>query len=488
MKYTAPTGLFDIIPQNPSSPWKSSFIWQHVEEIIRKTAASYGFQEIRTPIFERYELFSRGVGESSDIVSKEMYQFLDKGERSMALRPEGTAPVMRALVENGMMNQSTQYKLYYIAPMFRYDRPQAGRYRQHHQFGVEAIGVSAPEQDAEIIDLLYTVYSRIGIGNLTVKLNSIGNSEERQKFRTALLEYLKPHLEALSEDSRKRFVLNPLRILDSKDETDRRIVAGGPSILDFLESESSDRFASIQNLLHSLGIPFVIDPLLVRGLDYYNHCVFEITTETLGAQNSIGGGGRYDGLLEEIGGQKNIPCCGFGSGMERMIQTAIGQSSKTLPLPSGPQLFIIPLGEKAKQYSFSLLKELRAENISACMDFTGRKLAKVMSYAHQIGSQFVAVIGEDEMEKGCVELKEMHTGEKELVPLSSLLRIMQIECLSMPYMQLFETLSKPFENQYESDFFINRIRKSIQDTQTIVQNYKEIFEKIGDKEEPENKN
>lgn len=302
MKYTVPPGVFDIVPNSPQEPWRNSHIWQFVEQHIRSITREYGFEEMRTPIFERAELWQRGVGESTDIVSKEMYLFEDKGKRLMSLRPEGTAAAMRAVIENQLTNQGTIQKLYYIGPMFRYDRPQAGRYRQHHQFGVEAIGSDAPEQDVEVIDMLYTLYSRLGLKGLSVYINSIADPESRANFRNALKDYLRPFFSELSEDSQARLDVNPLRILDSKNPRDQEISKGAPSILDYLSSASRDHFEQVKKLLTAIKIPFEINPQLVRGLDYYNNTVFEVVAGELGAQNSIGGGGRYDGLLKMMGG------------------------------------------------------------------------------------------------------------------------------------------------------------------------------------------
>ena len=274
MTITIPPGVFDILPHDPKEKWRCSYLWQYVEEAIRQAARQYGFQEIRTPIFERTELFQRGVGATSDIVSKEMYTFEDKGERSMSLRPEGTAPVMRTFIENQLYNTSSVHKFFYICPMFRYERAQAGRYRQHHQFGVEAIGNAAPEQDAEVIDLVYTLYSRLGLKNLQVGLNSIGDVESRIAYRTALQDYLRAFYSELSADSKLRFESNPLRILDSKDPGDKKIAEKAPSILEFLNEESRSHFESVKQLLNSLKIPFEINTKLVRGLDYYNKTIF----------------------------------------------------------------------------------------------------------------------------------------------------------------------------------------------------------------------
>lgn len=417
-------GVYDILPDNPEELWKSSFLWQYIEGVIRTLAHSYGFRELRTPIFERTELFQRSVGEATDIVSKEMYTFKDKGDRLLSLRPEGTAPAMRAFLDSHLLNTGQQHKLYYISPMFRYERAQAGRYRQHHQFGVEAIGVQAPEQDAEVIDLLYTLFCRLGLKNLTVNINSIGDVESRSAFKALLQDYLKQHFDALSPDSQQRFHVNPLRILDSKAAQDQAIVANAPSILDALNSTSRDHFEEVKKLLTLLGIPFRINPLLVRGLDYYNYTVFEVTANELGAQNSVGGGGRYDGLLKSLGGP-DLPSCGFGCGLERLIQTMLKQQVQ-LPTRHAAALYIIPLGQAAKESCFPLLRELREQGIAAEMDFSGRKLGKSMQYANQIGAQYVTVVGDNELQAKEIEIKEMSSGNKSKVSLevSALVKVL----------------------------------------------------------------
>lgn len=411
-------GVFDILPNDPKEQWRSSYLWHTLEAQIRKITAEYGFQEIRTPIFERTELFKRSVGESSDIVTKEMYTFDDKGGRSMSLRPEGTAPVMRAFIEHQLQNISPVSKFYYIAPMFRYERAQAGRYRQHHQFGAEAIGNNSPEQDVEMIDLIYTLYNRLGIKNLKVSINSIGDTDSRTNFRKALQDYLRKYLHELSPESQTRFETNPLRILDSKDPNDRKINTGAPSILDFLNDECRDHFQTIKTLLDSLKIPFEVNTQLVRGLDYYNKTVYEIVAGELGAQNSIAGGGRYDGLMKSLGGP-DLPTTGFATGLERVIQTMLKQE---IPIsnPYPPALFFIALGDAAKQACFSLLHDFRERGIPTQMDFSGKKINKAMQYASQINARFVAVIGDNELQNQEVELKEMATGSTKKIPLKEL--------------------------------------------------------------------
>ncbi len=418
MKYQLPPGVFDIIPEDAREPWRSSYIWLYLEDLLRTVAQQYGYLEIRTPVIERTELFQRSVGESSDIVSKEMYTFEDRGGRSLSLRPEGTAAVMRAFVNGNLQQLGPVHKLYYIGPMFRYDRPQAGRYRQHHQFGAEAVGCHSPEQDAEIIDMAYTIYSRLGLKNLSVQLNTIGDDATRVAFRDALRAHLQPHFEQLSDDSKTRLETNPLRILDSKDPRDKELCADAPSILDFLTDESRDYFAEVCRLLDSLKIAYTIDSNLVRGLDYYNQTVFEVVSNDLGAQSSIGGGGRYDGLLKSLGGP-DLPAVGFATGMERIIQTMLKQEAPLPPAP-GPTLFLIPLGDAARHRCFTLLGALRQEGLNVQMDFTGRKLGKVMNHANQLRARYVAVVGDSELDTETVELKDMESGKKQPVRFDAL--------------------------------------------------------------------
>ncbi len=418
MTVSIPPGVFDIIPHNVKELWRSSYLWQYVESVMRETAHAYGFHEIRTPLFERTELFQRGVGETTDIISKEMYTFEDRGGRSLSLRPEGTAPAIRSFIENQLYNESPTQKLFYVEPMFRYERAQAGRYRQHHQFGVEAIGQSAPEQDVEVIDLIYTIFQKLGLKNLEVGINSVGDLPSRLAYRQALLDYLAQHYEKLSPDSKVRYETNPLRILDSKNEEDKKIVEHAPSILDFLNEPSKDHFQHVLNFLKTLNIPYRVDSKLVRGLDYYNKTVFEIISGELGAQNSLVGGGRYDGLIKTLGGP-DLPAMGFGCGIERVIQAIIKQEC---PLPSlqKPTLFLIALGANATQACFKLLHEVRSLGIPALMDFSGRKLNKVMHYANSIQAKYVAVVGDDELATGMIDLKEMSSGNAKNILLSKI--------------------------------------------------------------------
>ena len=420
MKCPIPKGVFDILPNDPSSEgaWRASHLWHFLEETIHSLAKSYGFSQIRTPIFERTELFVRGVGESSDIVTKEMYTFEDKAGRLMTLRPEGTAAVMRAFVEKRLDQQGLPQKLYYIGPMFRYERPQAGRYRQHQQFGVEAIGNPTPEQDVEVIDLLCELYRRLGLKNLTVMLNSVGDTKTRENFRVALRSYLQPKFEELSEESKIRFEKNILRILDSKDPHDQKLLANAPSIMDLLSPEAKDHFERVQSLLTKLSIPYQLTPNLVRGLDYYTKTVFEITSGELGAQNAIGAGGRYDGLISLLGGP-DLPAVGFAAGLERIIQTMLGQNVP-LPTPPHPTIFLIPIGEQAKEVCFKLVFQLRHQNIAAEIDWSPKKVGKSLEHASALRATYALVLGEEEISSNSIKLKTLANREEITLPLGEL--------------------------------------------------------------------
>lgn len=434
-----PTGVFDIIPNDPKEKWRESHLWNYLEETIRSLATAYGCREIRTPIFERTELFERSVGDTTDIVSKEMYTFKDRGERSMSLRPEGTASVMRAFIAKQMHTLSNSQRLFYIGPMFRYERPQSGRFRQFHQFGVEILGNPHPELDAELMEMAYSLCERLGLKNLKLHINSLGDKEARLRFRNALQEFLRPQFDQLSPDSQARFTTNPLRILDSKDPKDIEIVRQAPSILDFLSEESAAQFAKVRQILDHLHIPYEVNSRLVRGLDYYNNAVFEITSGDLGSQNSIAGGGRYDGLLKSLGGP-DLPSSGFGMGIERIIQALLNQNTASVPSIKRPALYLIALGEKAMLHAFGLARTLRINGIPCEIDLSGKKLKTAMQQADSVKAEFVLVLGENELQEGNIQLKEMATGQKielalESVPfffkMRSFAERLKKDCLSM---------------------------------------------------------
>ena len=420
VSYSTPKGTFDILPEEtrPEDVWKASHRWAYLDEVMRKLSGDYGFYEIRTPIFEHTDLFVRGVGETSDIVSKEMYTFSDKAERSLSLRPEGTAPVARAFVQGGLKQLGSFHKLFYIGPFFRYDRPQAGRFRQFHQFGVEAIGKDDAEQDFEIIDMTVNLYKRLGIKNLNVLVNTLGDDACRKTYKEQLLSFLKPHFENLSPESQKRFTKNPLRILDSKDEKEQALLERAPTILDCLSPKSESRFASLTKLLENRGIPYTLAPKLVRGLDYYNETVFEVTSNVLGAQNTIGAGGRYNGLIKALGGQ-DLPAIGFSTGIERILKTMEGQSCQ-FPAKKGPFAYFVPLASEAKERALNMLYALRHNAIPA--EITNEtKIQKGLKKAQDIAATFAIVIGEEELQKGVAQIKTMETRKQEEVPFDQLM-------------------------------------------------------------------
>jgi len=453
-------GVFDIVPEDKKEIWQSVEIWQKLEELIRSTCASFGFEEIRTPILERSELFLRSSGETSDVGSKELYRFTDKGDRDIALRPEGTAAALRLFKDQDQEWQKKHKKLFYIEPMFRYDRPQAGRYRQHHQFGVEVIGPADPETDVELIDLLFTFYSKMGLKGLKLELNSLGTKASRESYLKGLIAYYTPFKDKLSADSLRRLETNPLRILDSKDPQDKEINQKAPSILDFLDEPSREHFEKVKTWLTQLKIPFTINPNLVRGLDYYNHTVFEVVTDQLGAQNSLGGGGRYDGLLKLIGGP-DLPAIGFGAGMERMIQIALKQEVFFVP-KAGLELAIIPLGESAYMTGYSLVRQLRHDGIAATIDLSRKKLAKRLQEAHESGVKRVLILGDEECEKGIAKIKLMETGQELSLPLNQIASFLTLETQLPKLSRTWDRLATLMENKIISNALLEQTSHGLQ--------------------------
>jgi histidyl-tRNA synthetase len=410
MEMRAPKGVFDIYPA-AKERWQDSAYWSYIEALLRKHASNFNFKEIRTPMFEHLELFLKGVGEGSDIVSKEMYQFTDKGGRELALRPEGTAAAIRAYLENKLYAQDRHSKLFYIAPMFRYERQQSGRYRQHHQFGAEVIGVSSPFQDVEIIDMAFNLYKSLGIKNLKLLINCVGGSETRKLYCEALKTFLEPKYEMLSADSKNRFSKNILRILDSKDPSDQQLLEGCPDILDYLDDQRKQHFQTVLQSLSELGIEYQIEPKLVRGLDYYDSTVFEILTSTDNKNSlTIGGGGRYDGLIESYG-HTRMPAVGFGTGIERIIQTLLSQNSD-FQVPAFLNAFILPLDDKYLETAYMLAHELRKHNISCDIDLLGKKLKNALPYASSQGAQFAIMIGEEEAITKNYKVKNLQTRQE----------------------------------------------------------------------------
>jgi len=416
MLTTRPRGTSDILPEEAAR-------WRYLEDQIRLICRLYGYGEIRTPIFEHTELIERSVGETSDIVRKQTYTFLDRGQRSLTLRPEGTAPTVRAYLENKLYARTLPVKLYYLAPIFRHERPQAGRYRQHHQFGVEMLGAGDPAADAEVITLAMDLCRRLGLQGLTVHLNSIGCPGCRPGYREVLLGYFGGLVEAMCPDCRDRYARNPLRLLDCKEQECRRLGAQAPSMLDHLCDDCRGHFQRLQEYLDNLGIRWALDTRLVRGLDYYTRTVFEIVSAGLGISAAIGGGGRYDGLVEELGGVPT-PGIGFGMGLERLLLTMESQGIR-LADESRPDAFVAGLGDRGFRRAVELVHQLRQAAVAADMDYLGRSLKAQMKYAHRLGARYVVFLGEEEMDKGAATLRNMETGDQQEVPLGDLVEVLR---------------------------------------------------------------
>lgn len=378
-----------------------------VENTAREFAKRYGYGEIQTPVFEFTEVFARGIGDATDIVSKEMYTFTDRGNESFTLRPEGTAGVVRAFISEGM-EQNLPVKLFYAGPMFRYERPQKGRYRQFHQIGVELLGASTPQADIEVLALAWDFLSALGLGeHIRLELNTLGDTESRAQYREALVKYFTDHRGSLSEDSLNRLEKNPLRILDSKDEGDKKIVENAPKMTDYLNEESQAFFARVQAGLKNLGIPFVVNPRLVRGLDYYRHTVFEFITDSLGAQGTVLGGGRYDGLVQELGGPQT-PGIGFGSGIDRLAMLLI----ETGILPRAPRpIAVVPVGEDTAADAMRIARDLRTAGYIVDMTYSGN-MGKRMKKANKINACAAVILGSDELAKGVATLRDLDSGEQ----------------------------------------------------------------------------
>lgn len=411
MLTTGPRGTNDIMPGEVEK-------WRYLEGVVREMCRLYNYAEIRTPIFEHTELFQRGVGETTDIVEKEMYTFNDRGDRSITLRPEGTASTVRAYLEHKRYGQAQPQKFFYIGPMFRYDRPQAGRFRQFHQFGVEVLGTQEPALDAEVIMVAVHLLQKLGLNDLEVHLNSIGCPSCRQAHREQLTAFLAEKLEGLCTDCRSRFARNPLRILDCKNPRCKELTAGAPTMLDCLCDDCSDHFAAVRRCLEILDIKYTIDPGLVRGLDYYTKTVFEIMYSGLGAQSTVCGGGRYDGLVAECGGP-DTPGIGFAMGLERVLLT-LEKSGIALPVKQQLDVFIATLGEGAKTAAFKLLYALRERGLAAEQDYLGRSLKAQMKYADKFNVHKVVILGENELANGIVPVRDMTTGDQTEVKLDEL--------------------------------------------------------------------
>ena len=402
MKYAAPRGTKDILPEEVS-------LWQFVEKTCREVFELYNYKEIRTPIFEATELFSRSVGATTDIVKKEMYTFPDRKGRSLTLRPEETAPVVRACLENNLLAQDQTAKLYYIGPMFRYERPQAGRQRQFHQAGVEVFGSADPLLDAEVIQMAVKLFEKIGLKDMEVDINSVGDQKCQPVYREAIKKYFEKNLKNMCQDCVERFEQNPLRILDCKESHCQRYIEKAPAAVDYFCNECKKHFEQLIGWLGDLGVKYRVNDRLVRGLDYYTRTAFEVVSKQLGAQNAVCGGGRYDTLVQDLGG-KATPAIGFAIGIERVIE--IIRKSSVESGKSKVGLFIATMGEAAQKAGFDLLTKVRARGISADMDYTGKSLKAQMKAADRMGAKHVYIIGENELAKKTAMLKNMRTAEQ----------------------------------------------------------------------------
>lgn len=418
MKYAAPRGTKDLLPDE-------TVLWQTVEQICRENFELFGYREIRTPIFEATDVFARSIGDSTDIVSKEMYTFADRKGRSLTLRPEATASVVRAGLENNLIAPDSLLKVYYLGPMFRYERPQAGRQRQFHQAGVEAFGSADPLLDAETIQLSVKLFENLGLQELEVNLNSVGCPKCQPVFREALKKYFEKHLAELCADCRKRFEGNPLRILDCKEPHCQKFIEKAPAMIDHLDPECQAHFEKVRGWLDGLQVRCHVNDRLVRGLDYYTRTVFEVVSKQLGAQNAVCGGGRYDNLVEQFGG-KAVPAIGFAVGLERLAE--ILKQSRVAGHEPRAGLFVATIGEAAKKAGFDLVTRARGLGISADLDFLGKSLKAQLKAADRLGAEYVYIIGDDEIAKKSAVLKNMRTAEQKEIAFSELFSQLEGEC------------------------------------------------------------
>lgn len=408
----APRGTKDIIPAE-------AYKWNYLEGKFRDLCRLYGYEEIRTPVFEHTELFKRGVGDTTDIVQKEMYTFKDRGDRDLTLKPEGTAGVIRAFIENKMYAETQPTKLFYITPCFRYERPQSGRQRQFHQFGVEAIGSDTPSLDAEVISLAMQFLGEAGLKDLTVSINSVGCPVCREEYNKLLKDYLAAKADVLCDLCNDRRDKNPMRVIDCKNETCQANIVDIPLMADHLCDDCKDHFTKLKSYLDEMGINYLVDKKIVRGLDYYKRTAFEIISNDLGAQSTVCGGGRYDGLVEQIGGPSGYSGIGFGLGAERLLLT-LEANGVEIDNPNHIDIFVVTIGDRAKLKSFSILKDLRVNHISADKDHLDRSLKAQFKYSNKINSRYTIVIGDDELDKDEATLKNMETGDQKLIKISEL--------------------------------------------------------------------
>ena len=403
-------GTKDVLPNE-------SYKNQYIEATCLGVAENFGYKEMRTPVFEHTELFQRGVGDTTDVVQKEMYTFDDKGGRSITLRPEGTAGAARAFLENGLSNEALPQKICYLISCYRYEKPQAGRLREFHQFGIECFGATSPLADAEMISLAKQIFDELGVKNLHLELNSIGCPECRAEYHKALKEYFSQYKDKLCDTCNDRLERNPMRILDCKSPVCSEIAKGAPVVLDYLCDECREHFQKVKSYLDAANIEYIVNPQIVRGLDYYTKTVFEFVSDAIGSQGTVCGGGRYDGLLEELGGQ-HTPSLGFAMGLER-LQLVMEAQGCNFPEPSRPDLFIVAMGEKATLKAVEIAKDMRDEGFSVAYDLNGRSLRAQMKYADKLGAKFNVVIGDNEVENKVVSLKDMATGESSEINLDT---------------------------------------------------------------------
>lgn len=397
--------------------------WQRVEQVMRELCSDFGIKEIRIPIFEHTELYLRGVGETTDIVQKEMYTFKDKADRSITLRPEGTAGVARSFIEHGMYNNPQPTRRFYIGPMFRYENTQKGRQRQFHQFGVEMLGSYSPALDAEAISVVAELLKRLGIKDVELRINSLGCNGCRQRYNTALKEYIGSNIDKLCDDCKSRFDKNPLRVLDCKEESCQRIIAEAPVVLDYLDDECKEHFETVKAILDDMGIKYTVDEKIVRGLDYYTRTVFEFVANGIGAQGTVCGGGRYDNLIAECGGQP-MGCAGFAVGIERlllMLEAQNGEFKETNEM----DIYIGSIGKEGLVKSQGIAYRMRSEGIRAEGDSVGRSVKAQMKYANKIGAKYSVILGDNEIAEDTANLKNMETGEQEQIKVSELVEIMK---------------------------------------------------------------
>lgn len=403
-------GTKDVLPNE-------SYKNQYIEATCLGVAENFGYKEMRTPVFEHTELFQRGVGDTTDVVQKEMYTFDDKGGRSITLRPEGTSGAARAFLENGLSNEALPQKICYLTSCYRYEKPQAGRLREFHQFGIECFGATSPLADAEMISLAKQIFDELGVKDLHLELNSIGCPECRAEYHKALKEYFSQYKDKLCDTCNDRLERNPMRILDCKSPVCSEIAKGAPVVLDYLCDECREHFQKVKSYLDAANIEYIVNPQIVRGLDYYTKTVFEFVSDAIGSQGTVCGGGRYDGLLEELGGQ-HTPSLGFGMGLER-LQLVMEAQGCNFPEPSRPDLFIVAMGEKATLKAVEIAKDMRDEGFSVVYDLNGRSLRAQMKYADKLGAKFNVVIGDNEVENKVVSLKDMATGESSEINLDT---------------------------------------------------------------------